>query len=312
MKIDTKEFELIAGYGLSDNITIGVIVPFREYKKDLKFSIANGNIGVNPRFNHFAPVSPTNLPYLPSSMAGVHPLNEVEFQRLLGSRALDLGYKPLESITNRGLADPTLGLLWQAYNQNKSSLVLGLGYRFGIAEEDDPDNILNTQISNGNSAIRLRAEYLKDLGEGFDLYGKMEYGRELEDSVTKRIPKEGELLPLLSSKESLTRHIGDYRTYNIGVGKSWSNYRVALNWYRVDKDRDHYNSAKGTDTSLLEKDSDSYSNQYRASLSWSGVESWRKGEIPFPLIVNLTYKDTYSAKNALDWRVISLQVTTLF
>ena len=312
MEIDAQQFEFIAGYGLSDNLTVGIIVPFRKYQRVFNFSVANGNIGINPTFDNTMPMSPTNLPYLPTSIAGITPMTTADVQTLLASEALDLGYKPLESTNNSGFADPTLGVLWSTYNNDTASLILGAGYRFGIAKENDPNHLLHTDIGDGNSGIRLQVEYFRDLTQGFDLYSKIEYGIELADSITSRVPKDGEFLAPKSSTEQLKRDLGDYRVYDIAIGKAWNNYRISTAWHRADKDTDQYSSAKGTNTSALEAHTYSYANQWEASLSWSGVEAWKKGELPFPLIVDLSYRDTYKAKNALDWQEISLQLTSFF
>ena len=312
MKIDAEQFELTAGYGLSEDITVGVIVPYRKYQREFKFSVANGNLGINPSFDASLPLSASNSPYLPTSIEGINPMSTADIQNILTSDAYGFGYKELQSTNSSGFADPTVGVLWRAYETSDDSLILGAGYRFGIAKEDDPDNLLNTSIGDGNSGIRLRMEYYKDLTAGFDLYGKVEYGIELEDRVTKRVPKKGEFLAPKSSTERLDRDLGDYRNYDIGVGKSWSDYRGSIAWHRSDKDSDSYHSSKGTDVSVLEADTYSYANQWEASLSWSGLDAWSKGNLALPLIVNLTYRDTYEAKNALDWSEVYLNVTSFF
>ncbi|MCH9741266.1 MAG: hypothetical protein K0U38_10595 [Epsilonproteobacteria bacterium] len=174
MEVDSEQFELVAGYGVTEDITIGIIVPFRKYTRTFNFSVGNGNIGLNPMFDSSLPMSPDNSPYLPTSIEGITPMSTANVQTLLGSEALDLGYKPLQSTSNSGFADPTLGILWKAYKSDIHSLILGAGYRFGIAKEDDSDHLLHTDIGDGNSGIRLQVEYFRDLTEGFDLYSKIE------------------------------------------------------------------------------------------------------------------------------------------
>lgn len=312
MEVDAQQFELTAGYGLTDNLTVGVIIPYRKYQRKLNFSVANGNLGINPRFDGSLPLSAANSPYLPTSIEGINPMTTVDIQNILTSEDYGFAYKPLQSTNNSGFADPTVGLLWKAYGTSNDALILGAGYRFGIAKEDDHNNLLNTDVGDGNSGIRLRMEYFRNLTNGFDLYSKIEYGIEFEDKVTKRVPKQGEFLVPKSRTERLKRDLGDYRIYDLGLGKSWSDYRVAAVWHRSDKDSDHYHSYKGTDISALEANTYAYANQWEASLSWSGVDAWSKGNLPLPLIVNLSYRDTYEAKNALAWNEVYLNVTSFF
>ena len=310
IELESHYTKVMIGYGISKNLTVGIILPYREKTTKVNFSVSGGNIGLNPNFNSNEALSATNLPYLPTSVTGVNPLTTAQLQTILASKGLE--YKPLQSIKRSGLADPTVGLLWNAYSTPKESLVFSTGYDVAVAKKDDPDSLISTNIGNGNSAIRLRLEYFRDLEYDFDAYGKFEYGIELEDKVTKRVPKKGEFLAPKSSTERLSRDIGDYRFYEIGVGKSWKEYRVSTGWRRSEKDADSYHSSKGTDVSMLENHTKAYVAQFEGSLSWSGVEAWKKGDIPFPLVVKLNYRDTYEGKNALKWKEVYLNVTSFF
>lgn len=241
---------------------------------------------------------------------GVTPFSTAEVQALLASPAY--GYKPIASTRTTGLADPTIGLLYQALKSKDSSLVLATGIDIGIAKEDDPDNLVDVPINNGNSALRLRAEYYKSLANNWDFFVKAEYGFEFEDSVTKRVPQAGEVLALKSSTEKVKRDLGDYRSYELSVGKSVKNWRYAGRLYRLEKDADDYISEIGTDVSALEANTAGYANQWEAEVSWSGVDAWEKGNLSMPLIVSLAYKDTFSGKNGLEWNELYFRATTFF
>jgi hypothetical protein len=310
IELESSYTKFMLGYGITKNITVGVIIPYREKTTKVKFSISGGTIGVNPNFNPSQVVSAHNLPYLPISEIGVNPITTAQLQALLASKGLE--YKPLQSIRRSGLADPTIGLLWNAYHTPKESLVFSTGYDIAMAKKDDPDNLISTNIGNGNSAIRLRLEYFRDLEYDFDTYGKFEYGIELEDTVRKRVPKKGEFLAPKSSTERLNREIGDYRFYDIGIGKTWGDYRLSTAWRRSEKDADVYQSLKGTDVSMFESHTKAYVHQFEGSFSWSGVEYWKKGNIPFPLVVKLNYRNSYEGKNALKWKEVYLNVTSFF
>jgi len=310
MALDFDYTTLRLGYGVTKDLTIGVIVPYREKRTKVNFSISDGNIGLNPNFNATQSISAQNSPYLPTSVAGVTPLTTAQLQDILASKGLE--YKPLETIERSGFADPTVGLIYNAYSSSEDAFVLSLGYNIPMAEKDDPDVLIPTNIGDGNPTLRLRLEYFKDLEYDFDLYGKFEYGLELEDKVTKRVPKEGEFLAPKSSTERLNRDIGDYRIYNVGVGKTWGEYRASVAWRKSEKDADTYYSAKGTDVSMLENNTVASSSQFEGSLSWSGVDAWREGTMPLPLVVTLNYRDRYEGKNSLKWQEVYLNVTSFF
>lgn len=309
MEFDSQRGEISMGYGLTDDLTVGIIVPFGTVKSRVDFSVSGGNLGKNPNYNPLLAPSATNLPYLPTSM-GVAPFSTADIQELLASPAY--GYKPIASTRTTGLADPTIGLLYQALKSKDSSLILATGVDIGIAKEDDPDNLVDVPINNGNSALRFRAEYYKSLAHNWDFFVKAEYGIEFEDSVTKRVPKAGEILALKSSTEKVKRDLGDYRSYELSVGKSVHNWRYAGRLYRLEKDADNYTSEIGTDVTALEANTAGYANQWEAEVSWSGVDAWSKGNLAMPLIVSLAYKDTFSGKNGLDWNELYFRVTSFF
>lgn len=309
VEFDSQRFEISFGYGLSKDLTVGVIIPFGTVNSNVNFSVSGATLGKNPSYNPALAPSATNSPYLPTS-TGVAPISTADVQGLLASEPY--GYKPIASTRTTGLADPTVGVLYQALKTKDSSFVLLAGVDIGIAKEDDPDNLVDVPINNGNSAFRMRAEYYKNLPNRWDFYTRAEYGREFADRVTKRVPKQGELLAPKSSTEKLTRDLGDYRTYEASLGKSIDNWRMAGTLYRLEKGSDIYTSDIGTDTSALEANTDSYVNQWETELSWSGIDAWRKGKLPMPLIASLAYKDTFSGKNGLDWSELYFRVTSFF
>lgn len=154
MEFDSQRGEISFGYGVTKDLTVGVIVPFGTVKSKVDFPVSGGNLGVNPTYNPALAPSATNLPYLPTS-TGVRAFNTADAQALLASPTY--GYKPIASTRTTGLADPTIGLLYQALKSKDSSLIIATGFDIGIAKEDDPDNLVDVPINNGNSAFRLRA-----------------------------------------------------------------------------------------------------------------------------------------------------------
>ncbi|CAA6809529.1 MAG: Unknown protein [uncultured Sulfurovum sp.] len=309
MELDSQRGEISMGYGVTEDLTVGIIFPFGTVKSKVNFSLTGANLGKNPAYNALLAPSATNLPYVPTS-TGVTPFSTADAQELLASATY--GYKPIASTRTTGLADPTIGLLYQVLKSKDSSLVLATGVDIGIAKEDDPDNLVDVPINNGNSALRFRGEYYKSLAHNWDFFFKAEYGIEFEDSVTKRVPKAGEVLVPKSSTEKVKRDLGDYRSYELSLGKSVKNWRYAGRLYRLEKDADDYTSDIGTNVSLLEANTNAYANQWEAEVSWSGVDAWAKGNLAMPLIISLAYKDTFSGKNGLEWNELYFRATSFF
>ncbi len=129
-------------------------------------------------------------------------------------------------------------------------MIYGFGVRLGLAEKDDADNLLDVPVGDGSTDIKNRIEYYRVLGDRFDLRLLAESTIQLPDKATLRVPKPGELLPPSSSKEKLSRDLGDFREYDIEIGYGLESWRTEATWHRYDKGTDRYKSDKVTDTSV--------------------------------------------------------------
>ncbi len=311
-EVESRRVELTLGYGISEDLTVGIIIPYGETTTRASFSIAGGNIGFNPGFDPNQSPGPANPPLLPVGSGATEPVGTQGVQAILNDPAFGLSYQPLETARWQGIGDPTIGLLWRFYKTEKDSLILGTGIRIGLARDIDPDKLLEVPIDNGNTDYRARLEYYRDLSAGFDLKLAAEFTYQFEDTVTRRIPVAGALLAPASSKESVRRKPGNYWEYDVGVGRVIGNWRIAGTWHRYVKAADRYTSSLGSNTLPLEEDTALYANQWRVSLSWSGIHAWREGKLPLPLIVQLELQETYAAKNFPDVRDIYVQITSFF
>ncbi len=310
-EVDARRIEISLGYGITDDLTVGVIIPYGEVDTRTNFSVSGGNIGINPIFDATQAIAPNNFPFAPAG-GSIPSVNTAEVQSVLTNPAFGLGYKPIKNTRWSVLSDPSIGLLWRFHKTSSSQWILGAGLRIGITDENDPDDLLDVQIDDGSTDIRTRLEYYRDLGHGFDLKVQLEHDFQLEDSITARVPLPGQLLAPLSSKENLDRNLGDYTEYDIGLGKTLGNWRIGAAWHRYEKNHDSYHSRIGTDTAALEANTDIFINQWQATLSWSGLDAWKSGKVPMPMVVQLNIQDTYRAKNFPDLKDISLQLTGFF
>lgn len=310
-RVESQFTILTLGYGLTPNLTLGAILSYNYARTEAQFAVSGGNVGFNPAFNTAQAIGATNFPFAPAGSV-VPAMNGASLQNILGSPAFGYGYKPIQTTTTEGVGDPTLGVLWRFHQSERDSLVLGLGVRFGIAADDDPDNLLDVPPGDGSTDIRARLEYFRDLGAGFDLHVLADYNIQMEDTVTLRVPAQGQLLALANSKEKLQRNLGDYYETDFELGYRISDYRFAATWHRYEEGKDTYSSKQGSDTRSLEANTHTLADQYRLSAAWSGVSAWQAGKFPLPLILKLEMQDTFAGRNFVDVRDIYLQITALF
>lgn len=283
-RVETEFASLTAGYGLSDDLTVGFILPYARTRNQVRFSVDGGNVG--------------------DGTATV--------QGLLTDAAYGYAYEPVRTTVTEGIGDPTVGGLWRFYKGKADSAVLALGVHLGLAEKDDPDNLLDVPSGDGSTDLEARVEYFRALGGDWDLHLLARHREQLPDHAVMRVQDPGELLPQAASKERLKRDLGDYREFDIELGHTWGDWRGSVTWHLYDQDRTRYTSARGTDTRALSVDTRYRADQWRAGASWSGVRAWQAGKLPLPLVVRLEMQRAYGGRNFPDLTDLYLQVTSFF
>jgi hypothetical protein len=311
-KAEVKLAQIVMGYGLTDDVTVGFYIPFIKTRSQIDFTVAGGNVGFNTGFNPALAVSAGNFPLAPVGFGAVAPLGTAGVKQLLTNPVFGYGYAPIETTETTGFGDATAGVLWRYHKTQQSSAILGAGMRFGIAKGDNPDSLVDIPVDDGSTDFRLRLEYFRDLGHEFDLRLLAENTMQLADKADMRVPQPGQLLATASSKERLDRNLGDYREYDIELGHRWGDWRTSATWHRYSKSADHYRSDLGTNTGALETNTNVRADQWRAGLSWSGVNAWQQGKFVMPLIIKLELQETYDGLNFPKVRDVYLQFTSFF
>lgn len=198
-QVTTDFLELMVGYGLTPDLTLGAILPYARTISHLRLEGA-----------------PANIAQLQGGLAA-------------------LGYRSLATRATSGISDPTLGVLWRTHQSSKDSLVLSLGVRLGLAKTDDPDDLSDIPPGDGSTDLRLRGEYFRDLGNAWDLRLLAEHQIQFPDEVVMRpgglysTPKEKLRRDLGNYQEfdlELGRTLGDWR-----VSSTWHRYQEASDRY---------------------------------------------------------------------------------
>lgn len=275
-RVTTEFTELLLGYGVSEALTVGAILPYARTRNRVRLT----------------DTGPAGAAALQGALTGV------------------LGYAPLATSMVGGVADPTLGALWRFHKSDRDSAIAGFGVRFGVARADDPDNLADVPPGDGSTDLRFRLEYFRDLGHGLDLRLLAEHLVQLPDEVRAR--PGNPLTTPAAATETLKRNLGDYQEFDLELGKTWGDWRASLTWHRYQEGTDHYTSRLGTDTSWLSANTETVADQARYGLTWSGIRAWRAGRLPLPLIVKLEVQDAFAGRNFVDVRDVYLRVTSFF
>ncbi len=310
-KVTSNCEKITLGYGYTEDITLGVIFEYARNENSVSFGVSDGNVGFNPLFDATMPIGATNFPFAPVGGA-IAPVGVEGVQNILTSPTFGYEYKSIQTANTSGMGDPIIGGLWRIFENDKQSVVLGGGVRLGLAKPDDPDNLFDVVVSDGSNDAFLQLEYFHRLGAGVDLQLKAVRTWQFEDTQSMRVPAVGQTLATAASKEDLKRNLGDYWEYDIGLGKIMGNWRFGTTLHRYQKSRDSFTSSIGTNTTALSENTEVYADQWRLSVSWSGIDAWQAEVIPLPLIIKLEVQETYKGKNMPDALDIYLLATSFF
>jgi len=311
-EVAVQRGQITLGYGVTDDLTLGVISNFGQHRNSVNFSVSGGNIGWNPAYNPLAPLGPANSPFAPVGAGALQPMTASDINTILSDPAFGYAYKPIQSTTVKGMGTLLVGGLWRFYSGGHGSLVAGLGVRKSFAAENDPDNLFDVPLDDGSTDIIVQIEYYRQIASIFDLRMMVKRTFQLADTLTSRVAGQGQVLALASSKELLDRNMGDFWEYDIEAGISYESWRLSATWHRYLKKADHYHSARGQDVSSLMANTAIRADQWRAAISWSGVDAWLNKELSIPLIVKLEMQDTARGRNMGDLRDYYLVMTTFF
>lgn len=309
--VSVEHGELSLGYGLTPNLTAGTIIDFGRTHTQVKLRLSGGNTGWNPAFDPAAPIGLGNFPFAPVGGGAAAPLDTAGLKQILEDPVFGYDYAPLTDAETSGLASILVGALWRVYDQGHSSLVWGAGYRFGLAAANDPDNPFDVPLDDGGNDMVAQVEYFHHWG-AMDLRAMAKRTAQLADRVRMRVPPPGEVLASAASEETLKRDLGDYWEYDLELGRSWGDWRTSATWHRWLKAADNYTSPRGQDTAALEANTAIDAKQWRLALSWSGINAWRSGGMPMPLVIRLELQDTYAGRNMVDVRDVFVTLTALF
>ncbi len=311
-EVSVQSGRLTMGYGVTDDLSVGVISTFGQSRNSVRFSVAGGNVGWNPAYNPAAPVSVANVPFAPVGLGAAQAMTTADINNILSNPAFGYEYKAVQSSKEQSMGTVLTGALWRFYEGEDDSLVASFGVRKSFVAEDDPDNLTDVSADDGSTDMIAQIEYYRRLASLFDMRLMVKRTFQFSDKITSRVSAPGQLLAQASSKEILNRNVGDFWEYDVELGVSFDNWRVSGAWYRYLKKADHYHSARGQNVASLIQNTEKRADQWRVGISWSGIDAWRQKVIPMPVIVKFEMLDTVRGRNVNAWRDYYMVVTTLF
>jgi hypothetical protein len=308
-------WEFTLAYGLTDRLTLGVLVPYNYSKNDVSASLdsSNANVGKNSFLNSLAPLS----------VPGTQRLTTDDIQDLLG-QGLDInkdgttdvqgyGYKRVKTWSDNGIGDIELLGKYQLYKSDHWRLAAVGGVRLPTGEVDDIDNLVDVPFGDGQTDIILRfhGDYLGI--KNLCLNGTVRYDIQLPDEEKKRIPSSVDR-PVTADKETVDRDLGDIVELEFMGSYSFTKYLFGGLKYRFTKKfKDDVDGDMGFAYSSLEDETNFKGHMGFAFLGFNTTQMYFDKTFPVPLIFKVEYRNRFDGKNnATKSEYLSLSLDVFF
>jgi hypothetical protein len=294
-------------YGLSDKMTIGIMIPFYDQSTNvntLTLDTASATAGIDTGTGLPAPMGPPNVRYATID----------DIQAMLTAPVFGYEYERIESWSGNGLSDIEAGLRYQYLTSDDWDLAFTGGIRFPTGEVDDPDNLLDQEFGTGAYALMFYFNHDYKAVENLVLNATVGYEIVLPSDETLRVPADANLpLAPAAYKEKVDRDIGDLLDLELSGNYSLSDeFSVGLLYNYSTKGKDDVSGDQGLAYESLENETDKTSQQYILAVSYSTVKRFMETQSGVPFVATLEYRDRFAGSNKLDTDYIGLKMALFF
>jgi hypothetical protein len=291
--------ELTFMYGITDKLSVGILLPYWWVKNDVNSSLdtSAATVGKNAALNNLVPLA----------VPGTVPLTKKDVINLLakgldinGDGTVDIpgfGYKEFGTFKNNGIGDMELGFRYQYLKTENWRLAFMGGVRFPTGEKDDPDDLTAYPIGSGAYAFLFRSNNDYTGIKNVVLNATLRYDLILPDNETLRIPDSVDL-PITANKEKVDRDIGDVfeieasGTYELSEG-----FNVTLDYKFGASLKDEVSGSKGYAYSSLEDETDYTEHVFIGTLSYTTLPLYMAKKFPVPLTGSISYRNRFAGSN---------------
>ena len=296
---DIDVLDIGYAYGVTENLSIGIHIPYYWIKNnvDTAFDNSNANVGLHPV---------TGECCIPIALGGV-PMEEQDVQNLVMD---EYGFSEIDDWSRDGIGDTELGAKYRFLHKRDSAMAITGGLRIPTGYEDDPDKLNDVAWSYGTYALlfRLHYDYLlsnlwKDTPSSLhqqvpaagDLVGNLtfRYDYMFPDTKTMRIGDTPDQV-LTNNRERVDRELGDI--YNLEAALRYHATRalaLGLVYTYGGKFKDSIDGDRGYNYSSLEKNTDSSQQIIKVEASYSTLPAYLEKESRMPMEFSLAYRERF-------------------
>ena len=297
-------------YGVTDNLSIGIKVPYWDAKNKVNATVdsTTANVGKNSLYQSgLQPPALNDSPVIPLYVPGAEVMSDEDVQDLLG-KGVDVNndgtidipgfkYERFETFKNSGLSDIELRTKYKYYDKEPWRLAAEGGVRLRTGQQDDPDNLTDLPLGTGQNAViaKLYNDYL-----GIDkvlLSATLEYVNYIETDKNLRIPRTVDE-PITANKENVDRDLGSSIEIDLkGVYEFTPEWGMGLEYQFWQSAKTSIHGDKNYNYKSLEDETDQRTHAAIVSLTYSTIQRYLDNKTKVPFIAGVAYRNRFAGKN---------------
>jgi len=288
---DFRDLIINYQYGLTDRVTIGIMIPYYWNKTNLKEARVDTSGATQAVLDGLLG---------PGFPAGAATTDAVVTAFVLGAiESPPLSFEPFESWDGGGLSDIEVGLRYQYFNDDIWRLAFTGGVRLPTGKTDDPDNLIDTEFGSGAAALLLRFNQDYVGIENLLLNLTLKYDWVLPDKETLRILDDPNLPPApAANREKVDRDLGDTLAIELygdwSVNESWS---VSTLYTWAVRQKDEIDGNLGLAYESMEDETDADHQALTVGVTYSTVSRYLEDQVNIPFEVGLSYENVFAGNN---------------
>lgn len=295
-------------YGVTDKLSIGLIIPYFWYENRVSASIdtSTATVGINSAVP--GGIAPLNIP-------GTRRATTEDIEKVLRTQ---FGIERVETWRDEGLGDIVAGAKYQYLTTEQWRLAFTGGIRFPTGHVDDPNNLVDSSFGRGAYAflfqfqqdfMRQSPGLAKRLGfpnpGEFFINTTFRYELNLPDKQTLRVCP-GPDNPFCNTLDDVRRKVGDTIEAEIApkIGFLIPGLNFAPMYKYGYKFKDHHTGDKPLDYGSLSESLDQVRTTYTEhtyfiTVNYSTVPLYAEKRFPVPASVGITYRNRFDGSGGL-------------
>ena len=280
----------LLSYGLTDSFTLAIAVPYYQAKMRVKTGFAINQGTANRLLKKMEDLSQTK-----AANEVADKLNDAIGE--LNKKLRDNNYREMTDWEGNGLGDVTIAGKYKAVDGKIIKLASTNGFVLPTGKTSDPDILNDIPFGKGTLDFFTALAVDEYLTKDIFLNQYVKYTHHFPGKRDLRMATEDESIEV--EKTNAAYELG--ANWDTGVSVQYepqSGFVAGLGYIYGRKYGDTYKLENNPDSvQKLEKDTHQENQYWEAKLGYSGVNAYRRGELPAPFAASVEYKKHIASIN---------------